>query len=137
MGGGGAPLRPAVTTAHTSASPHPLLFSVLENQSVFNEVKVPFSLADLPDGEELLLADVDGFIPYLTERWPPNGRPHHVELFEPSGRKPPRGVDGWVVFRVSAPEQEPDDPDAGTAIDWDKALEARLADRPPVPDDEG
>ncbi|WP_170092321.1 hypothetical protein [Mycobacteroides abscessus] len=105
---------------------------------MFNEVKVPFSLADLPDGESLALHDVDAFIPYLTEKWPPNGRPHHVELFEPSGRKPPPGVDGWVVFRLSAPDQEPDGPDAGTAIDWDKALEARLADRPPVPgDDDG
>lgn len=102
---------------------------------MFNEVKVPFSLANLPDGESLALHDVDAFIPYLTERWPPNARPHHIELFEPSGRKPPPGVDGWVVFRLAAPEQEPL-PDAGTAIDWDKALEARLADRPPVPGDD-
>lgn len=134
--GDGAPLRPAVTTARTSASPHPYPFSVLENQSVFNEVKVPFSLADLPDGESLDLRDVDAFIPYLIERWPPNGRPHHIELFEPSGRKPPSGIDGWVVFRVAAPEQEPTDPDAGTAIDWDKVLEERLADRPPAPGDD-
>ncbi|WP_100522438.1 hypothetical protein [Mycobacteroides abscessus] len=103
---------------------------------MFNEVKVPFSLADLPDGESLALHDVDAFIPYLTERWPERGRPHHIELFEPSGRKPPPGIDGWVVFRLSAPDQEPDDPDAGTAIDWDKALEARLADRPPAPGDD-
>lgn len=135
--GGGSPLGTAVTTARTSASPHPLLFSVLENQSVFNEVKVPFSLADLPDGESLALHDVDAFIPYLIERWPPNGRPHHIELFEPSGRKPPPGVDGWVVFRLSAPDQEPDGPDARTAINWDAVLEGRLADRPPVPGDDG
>ncbi|WP_079634568.1 hypothetical protein [Mycobacteroides abscessus] len=100
---------------------------------MFNEVRVPFSLSDLPDDEELPLADVDAFIPYLTQRWPPNGRPHHIELFEPSGRKPPRGVDGWVVFRLSAPERERDDPDAGTAIDWDAVLKERLADRPPAP----
>ncbi|MFV1360715.1 hypothetical protein [Mycolicibacterium fortuitum] len=100
---------------------------------MFNEVKVPFSLADLPDGESLALHDVDAFIPHLIERWPPNGRPHHIELFEPSGRKPPPGIDGWIVFRLSAPDQEPDDPDAGPTIDWDKALEERLADRPPAP----
>lgn len=104
---------------------------------MFNEVRVPFSLSDLPDDEELPLADVDAFIPYLTQRWPPNGRPHHIELFEPSGRKPPPGIDGWVVFRVSAPEPVRD-PDAGTAIDWDAVLEGRLADRPPAPgDDDG
>lgn len=84
---------------------------------MFNEVRVPFSLSDLPDGESLDLRDVDAFIPYLTERWPPNGRPHHIELFEPSGRKPPQGVDGWVVFRLAAPEQGPDDPDAGPTIE--------------------
>ncbi|SIG32636.1 hypothetical protein [Mycobacteroides abscessus] len=97
---------------------------------MFNEVKIPFSLADLPDGESLALHDVDAFIPYLTQKWPPNGRPHHVELFEPSGRKPPAGTDGWVVFRLAAPEQESVAPDS-PAIDWDAALKERLADRPP------
>lgn len=104
---------------------------VLENPSEFNEARIPFNLADLPDGESLALHDVEGFIPYLTQKWPPNGRPHHVELFEPSGRKPPAGTDGWVVFRLAAPEQE-HDPDAGPAIDWDAALKERLEDRPPA-----
>ncbi|UQE74022.1 hypothetical protein MYK68_14940 [Gordonia sp. PP30] len=93
---------------------------------MLNEVKVPFSLADLPDGEEIALHDVEGFIPFLTERWPANGRPHHIELFEPSGRKPPPGVDGWLVFRVSAPEPV-HDPDAPT-VNWDRVLQERLRD---------
>ncbi|MBE5488559.1 hypothetical protein E3G71_001060 [Mycobacteroides abscessus] len=97
---------------------------------MFNEARIPFSLSDLPEGESIALTDVEGFIPYLTEKWPPNGRPHHVELFEPSGRKPPPGIDGWVVFRLSAPLQEPDS-DTGPAIDWDKVLEERLTERPP------
>ncbi|WP_165704805.1 hypothetical protein, partial [Mycobacteroides abscessus] len=75
--------------------------------------------------------DVEGFIPYLTERWPPNGRPHHVELLQVDGRKPPPGVDGWIVFRLAAPEQEPDS-DGGPAIDWDAVLQERLADRHPT-----
>ncbi len=98
---------------------------------MFNEARIPFNLADLPDGESLALHDVEGFIPYLTERWPQGGRPHHIELFEPSGRKPPPGVDGWIVFRLAAPEQEPDS-GAGGAIDWDKVLQERLADRHPT-----
>lgn len=98
---------------------------------MFNEVKIPFDLSDLPEGVSIALSDVEGFVPYLTEEWPPNGRPHHIELFEPSGRKPPAGVDGWVVFRVSAPEPK-HDPDGGPAIDWDAVLQERLADRHPT-----
>lgn len=111
---------------------HPCLFSVLENQLVFNEARIPFSLTDLPDGEELPLHDVDAFIPYLLERWPAAARPHHIELLQADGRKPPAGTDGWVVFRLAAPEKEPEhDPDGGPVIDWDKVLKQRLADRPP------
>ncbi|QIP38018.1 hypothetical protein G9444_0774 [Rhodococcus erythropolis] len=94
---------------------------------MLNEVRIPFSLSDLPVGEELPLSDVDAFIPYLTEKWPAGGRPHHVELLQGDGRKPPAGIDGWLVFRVSAPEPERD-PEAPT-VDWNKVLEARLAER--------
>lgn len=72
------------------------------------------------------LADVDGFIPYLLERWPGGGRPHHVELLQGDGQPPPEGVDGWLVFRVSASEPERD-PDA-RPIDWDRVLETRRVD---------
>ncbi|MDO3352086.1 hypothetical protein [Mycobacteroides abscessus] len=98
---------------------------------MFNEARIPFDLSDLPEGESIALSDVEGFIPYLTERWPPNGRPHHVELLQVDGRKPPPGVDGWIVFRLAAPEQEPDS-DGGPAIDWDAVLQERLADRHPT-----
>lgn len=91
-----------------------------------NEVRIPFSLSDLPEGEELPLTDVDAFIPYLLERWPAGGRPHHIELLQGDGRPPPAGIDGWLVFRVSAPEPVPD-PDA-PAINWDAVLESRRVD---------
>ncbi|WP_255773545.1 hypothetical protein [Mycobacteroides abscessus] len=98
---------------------------------MFNEARIPFDLSDLPEGESIALSDVEGFVPYLTEKWPPNGRPHHVELLQADGRKPPPGIDGWVVFRLAAQEQEPEhDPDT-PAIDWDAVLHERLADRPP------
>jgi hypothetical protein len=80
------------------------------------EVWVPFCLDELTPAESIPLRDVDGFIPYLTERWPTGGRPHRVEL-QRDGRPNPRGVDGYVVFRVPPPEPEP-----GSArkvrIDW-------------------
>lgn len=83
---------------------------------MYNEVRVPFSLDDLPEGESIALRDVDGFIPYLTERWPEGGRPDRVEWDAPGCRKLPVGVDGYVVFRLPPREQEAD-PDA-KVIDW-------------------
>lgn len=91
---------------------------------MFNEVRVPFSLDDLPEGESIALSDVEGFIPYLIEKWP-GGRPHRVEI---SGPGDPRGIDGWIVFRLPPPEHETD-PDA-TVIDWDAVREARISDLP-------
>ncbi|WP_052619253.1 hypothetical protein [Mycobacteroides abscessus] len=63
-------------------------FSVLENQRVFNEAWIPFSLAELGDDESIAVTDVLGFVPYLTEKWPPGGKPHRVE-FQRGPRKPP------------------------------------------------
>lgn len=111
-----APGREPPTIPRRVASPQ--AFSVLENQRVYNEVRVPFSLDDLPEGESIALRDVDGFIPYLTERWPEGGRPDRVEWDAPGGRKLPVGVDGYVVFRLPPREQEVD-PDA-KVIDWEK-----------------
>ncbi|MDO3108649.1 hypothetical protein [Mycobacteroides abscessus] len=82
---------------------------------MYNEVRVPFSLDDLPGGESIALHDVDGFIPYLTERWPEGGRPDRVEI---SGPGAPKGVDGWIVFRLPPREHEAD-PDA-KVIDWEQ-----------------
>ncbi|WP_157835630.1 hypothetical protein [Mycobacteroides abscessus] len=82
---------------------------------MYNEVRVPFSLDDLPEGESIALHDVDGFIPYLTERWPEGGRPDRVEI---SGPGAPKSVDGWIVFRLPPREQEAD-PDA-KVIDWEQ-----------------
>lgn len=80
---------------------------------MFNEVRVPFSLDDLPEGESIALSDVDGFIPYLTQRWPDGGPPHRVEM---SGPGDPKGVDGWIVFRLPPPEREA----TGETYDWEK-----------------
>ncbi|MFT9663696.1 hypothetical protein ACM0CQ_15780 [Mycobacteroides abscessus subsp. abscessus] len=103
---------------------------------MFNEVAVPFSLDDLPDGESLPLSDVDAFIPYLTERWPERGRPHRVVPDLP-GKRRPKGVDGYVVFRIGpAPRDEAGDEDA-RRIDWDEVLKARLEERPPKGDGGG
>lgn len=88
---------------------------------MFNEVRVAFSLDDLPEGESIALSDVEGFIPYLIEKRP-GGRRRRVEI---SGPGDPRAVDGSVMFRFPPPEQEVDpwirgsvDPDA-RVIDWD------------------
>lgn len=91
-----------------------------------NEVWVPFDLSELTDAESLALSDVDAFIPYLTEKWPEGGRPHRVELSK-DGRPRPRGVDGWIVFRVPPPEP---DETAGTrkvTVDW-----AAVRPKPPT-----
>ncbi|WP_458317892.1 hypothetical protein [Mycolicibacterium brisbanense] len=83
----------------------------------FTETWVPFSLDELTPAESIPLRDVDAFIPYLTEKWPPSGRPHRVELFK-GDRPNPRGTDGYVVFRVPPPEP---DETAGTrkvTVDW-------------------
>ncbi|OBK70035.1 hypothetical protein A5654_11660 [Mycolicibacterium fortuitum] len=106
-----APAREPLLIARRVASPQ--VFSVLENQRVYNEVRVPFSLDDLPEGESIALHDVDGFIPYLTERWPEGGRPDRVEI---SGPGAPRGVDGYIVFRLPPPEREA----TGETYDWEK-----------------
>ncbi|MBF9519562.1 hypothetical protein [Mycobacteroides chelonae] len=89
-----------------------------------NEVWVPFNLDDLADDESIPLTDVDGFVPYLTEKWPPSGRPHRVELSR-EGRPNPKGTDGFVVFRVPPPEPEPGNTRTVT-VDW-------AAVRPKVP----
>lgn len=92
----------------------------------FTETWVPFSLAELSTAESIPLSDVDAFIPYLTEKWPPSGRPHRVELQR--GTQPnPRGVAGWLVFRVPPPEP---DETAGTrkvTVDW-----AAVRPKPPT-----
>lgn len=90
-----------------------------------SEVWVPFCLDDLAETESLPLTDVDAFIPYLTAKWPPSGRPHRVELSR-DGRPNPRGVDGWLVFRVPPPEPEPG-PTRKVTIDW-----AAVRPKPPT-----
>ncbi|MFV8137426.1 hypothetical protein ACNQR7_07630 [Mycolicibacterium senegalense] len=94
--------------------------------SLFNEVWVPYSLEDLPEGESIPLTDLDGFIPYLTERWPEGGKPHRVEM-QKGPRPNPRGVDGWLVFRLPPKEREID-PEA-PVIDWDAIRAERIRDR--------
>lgn len=81
-----------------------------------NEVWVPFCLDDLTDGESIRLRDPEEFVPYLTEKWPPSGRPHRVELTK-DGHPRPRGTDGWLVFRVPPPEPEPGNTRKVT-VDW-------------------
>lgn len=82
----------------------------------FTETWVPFCLHDLDPAESLPLTDVDTFIPYLTERWPTGGRPHRVELRK-GDRPNPKGVDGYVVFRVPPPEPDPTTTRKVT-VDW-------------------
>jgi hypothetical protein len=94
---------------------------------VFNEVWVPFSAADMPEGESIGAFDVDAHIPYLTEKWPKDGRPHRVALQKPGLRGNPPGVDGWVVFRLPPPVREVD-PEA-PVINWTAVLKERLRDR--------
>ncbi len=84
-------------------------------------------LLDLPPGVQLALEDLDGAIPYLTERWPPGGTPDRIEVqfvgdsFKVQGH--------WLVFRgVVWPEPEPD-PDA-IPIDWDRMREQIIRDMP-------
>lgn len=94
--------------------------------SLFNEKWIPFSLAELGDDESLPIDDPAEYIPYLTEKWPQDGRPNRVE-FQRGPRKPPPGVDGYVVFRL--PPREPVvDPTAPT-INWDAIRAERIRDR--------
>lgn len=97
--------------------------------SLFNEVWVPYSLADMPEGESILLTDLDGFIPYLTEKWPPGGKPNRMEMMKPGPRPNPPGVDGWIVFRLPPRKLPPADPTA-PVVDWDSVLKERLRDQP-------
>ncbi|SHP28830.1 Uncharacterised protein [Mycobacteroides abscessus subsp. abscessus] len=90
----------------------------------FRETWVPFCLDELTSAESIPLSDPDSFIPYLTERWPEGGRPHRVEL-QRDGRPNPRGVDGYVVFRVPPPPPE-ESGKRKVKVDW-----AQL--RPKVP----
>lgn len=93
---------------------------------LFNKVWIPFCLDELSPADSLPLSDPDAFVPYLTERWPTGGRPHRVEL-QRDGRPNPKGVDGFIVFRVPPPPPDPDDTGKRTAkVDW-----AQL--RPKVP----
>lgn len=94
--------------------------------SLFNEKWVPYNLDDLPEGESILLTDLDGFIPYLTEKWPEGGKPHRMEM-QKGPRPNPPGVSGWLVFRLPPKEREID-PEA-PVINWDAIRDARLADR--------
>jgi hypothetical protein len=89
----------------------------------FNEAWVPYSLRDLPEGESIALTDLDGFIPYLLERWPEGGKPNRTEMMKPGLRRNPKGVSGWLVFRVP-PREVPVDPTA-PVIDWDAVRKAR------------
>lgn len=82
-----------------------------------SEVWVPFCLAELADAESIPLSDVDAFIPYLTERWPPSGRPLRVELRK-GDRPNPRGTDGYVVFRVPPPEPSETAGRRWVKVDW-------------------
>lgn len=103
-------------------------FSVLENAAMpprFTETWVPFSLDELTPAESLPLTDPDAFVPYLTQRWPEGGRPHRVELRR-DGRPNPRGVDGYVVFRLPPPEPSETAGRRWVNVDW-----AQL--RPKVP----
>lgn len=93
---------------------------------MFNEQWVPYSLADLPEDESILLTDLDGFIPYLTERWPEGGKPHRHEM-QKGPRPNPRGVDGYIVFRLP-PKERPVDPTAPT-INWDAVRKERIRGR--------
>lgn len=91
-----------------------------------SEVWVPFNLDDLAPAESIPLSDVDAFVPFLTERWPPSGRPHRVELRR-GDRPNPAGIDGFLVFRVPPPEPDPDDvAKMKVTVDWEQL-------RPKVP----
>lgn len=82
----------------------------------FTEKWVPFSLAELSPDESIPLRDPEEFVPYLTEKWPKGGRPHRVEL-QRDRRSNPKGVDGWLVFRVPPPEPDPTTT-TKVRIDW-------------------
>ncbi|OHU33354.1 hypothetical protein BKG79_22390 [Mycobacteroides chelonae] len=93
----------------------------------FTEVWIPFSLSDLPEADSLPLSDTEAFIPYLTQRWPPSGRPHRVELRR-DGRPNPKGTDGWLVFRIPPPAPE-ESGKRKVAVDW-----AQVRPKPPTKD---
>ncbi|MFL0242356.1 MULTISPECIES: hypothetical protein [Mycobacteriaceae] len=93
----------------------------------FRETWVPFCLDDLDPAESIPLRDPAEFVPYLTEKWPEGGRPHRVELRR-DGRPNPKGVDGYLVFRVLPPQPDPEDAGKRTVtVDW-----SQLRPKPPV-----
>lgn len=93
---------------------------------MFNEAWIPFCLDDLPEGESIALDDLDGFVPYLLEKWPDDGTPNRIEMLKPGLRRNPVGVSGWLVFRLP-PKPQPVDPEAPT-IDWNAIRAARIRD---------
>ncbi|TXI59716.1 hypothetical protein [Mycolicibacterium mageritense] len=80
----------------------------------------------IPEGVWLDMRDVDSFIPYLSERWPPGGVPHRME----QRLNPHTGEQLYfcMVFRIPAQPQEPD-PDA-PRLDWDAMRQQVIRDRP-------
>lgn len=84
-------------------------------------------LLDLPPGVQIALEDVDGAIPYLSEKWPPGGTPDRIEIQFVGSTYAVQGH--WLVFRgVKFPEVEPD-PDA-IPINWDRMREQIIRDMP-------
>lgn len=84
-------------------------------------------LLDLPPGVELALEDLDGAIPYLTERWPEGGVPDRIEIQFVGTSFTVQGH--WMVFRgAKFPQQEPD-PDA-IPINWDAMRAQIIKDMP-------
>lgn len=96
----------------------------------YNETWVPLSLDELTDGESIRVDDVEGFIPFMTERWPEGGKPDRFEACKQGARGPlpnPKGVSGWLVFRLPPKEREID-PEA-PVINWDAIRAERIRDR--------
>lgn len=81
----------------------------------------------IPEGVYIDTFDVDGFIPYLSEKWPPGGEPVRMEL----RLNPHTGEQLYhcMVFRIPGdPPPEPD-PDV-RRVDWDAMRRQVIADRP-------
>ncbi|OCB56523.1 hypothetical protein A5722_13940 [Mycobacterium vulneris] len=91
-----------------------------------SEIWVPFCLDELTPAESIPLSDVDAFVPFLTQRWPTGGRPHRAELSR-DDHPNPKGVDGWVVFRLPPPEPDETAGKRTVTVDW-----AALRPKPPT-----